>query len=175
MIIENEIISSVDYNEKTGQFFWKIKKERSKIGDMADWLGNCGYRFITIKDQDYKAHRIAYLLMRGRWPKNDIHHKDDNRSNNKWDNIEHLDRASHLKTRYLRKDNSSKVQGVSWNKNERKWRAYITVNKKQIHLGYYNNFNSAVKARYRAEITYNFDRFLSESSAKQYLIEMMDL
>lgn len=52
------------------------------------------------------------------------------------------------------KANTSGVTGVCWNKRNQKWHAQIGVNLKTIHLGYFNDFNDAVKARKEAEEKY---------------------
>ena len=53
-------------------------------------------------------------------------------------------------------NNTSGVCGVSWKKDKQRWKAYITLNGKQIHLGYFkeNEFELAVKARKEAELKY---------------------
>jgi hypothetical protein len=53
-------------------------------------------------------------------------------------------------------NNTSGVCGVSWKKDKQRWKAYITVNRKQIHLGYFkeDEFELAVKARKEAELKY---------------------
>lgn len=50
-------------------------------------------------------------------------------------------------------DNSieyKKSQGVSWNKRQQKWVAYITINKKRKSLGSFINKQDAIKARQEA-------------------------
>lgn len=49
-------------------------------------------------------------------------------------------------------DNQRK--GVSYRKDRGKWRAYITVNSKQITLGCFNTEEEAIQAREEAEIKY---------------------
>jgi hypothetical protein len=46
------------------------------------------------------------------------------------------------------------VTGVCWNKHRGKWRAYITVNQKQISLGSFTEKEDAMKARKNAELKY---------------------
>lgn len=48
----------------------------------------------------------------------------------------------------------SKFKGVSTHKNTTKWRAYITVNRKQIHLGYFEKEKDAAKAYNKAALFY---------------------
>ena len=50
--------------------------------------------------------------------------------------------------------NTSGRTGVYWFKRVNKWIAAIVVDKRQIHLGYFVNFEDAVKAREYAEIKY---------------------
>lgn len=51
----------------------------------------------------------------------------------------------------LRKDNKSTYKGVGWNKRAKKWRVRISINKEQIHLGYFLNLEEAFSARQKAE------------------------
>lgn len=51
-------------------------------------------------------------------------------------------------------NNTSGVTGVSKNANKKRWRAYITINKKRIHLGTFDLFEDAVNARKEAEEKY---------------------
>jgi hypothetical protein len=57
----------------------------------------------------------------------------------------------------LRTTNKSGHAGVTYVESRKKWSAYITVNKIQKNLGYFNTYEDAVKAREAAEIKYNFN------------------
>lgn len=52
------------------------------------------------------------------------------------------------------KNNKTGVVGVRYNKDRDKYTSYITVNKKRIYLGNFENFDDAVKARKDAEEKY---------------------
>ena len=67
----------------------------------------------------------------------------------------------------IAKNNSSGVTGVGWNKEQQKWTAKIGVNRKRIFLGYYANFDDAVKARKEAEEKY-FGEWSYDNSQKLY-------
>ena len=54
----------------------------------------------------------------------------------------------------IQKSNTSGVIGVSWDKDRSKWRAQIRVNTKKLHLGYFDDFDDAIRARKDAEIKY---------------------
>ena len=59
------------------------------------------------------------------------------------------------KNKRINSKNTSGYKGVSWNKADRKWKAYITVNYKQISLGSFSDINEAVEARLKAEDFHN--------------------
>lgn len=50
--------------------------------------------------------------------------------------------------------NKSGVKGVHWDKGKNRWEAQINIENKRIRLGYYKNFEDAVKARKEAEEKY---------------------
>jgi len=52
-------------------------------------------------------------------------------------------------------NNTSGRKGVGWDKSRNKWIASITYNKKQMHLGRFEEFEDAVKAREEAEEIYH--------------------
>lgn len=51
-------------------------------------------------------------------------------------------------------DESKTIPGVCWSNEHKKWRAYIGVNGRQKHLGYFDDINDAIKARKDAEDIY---------------------
>ena len=52
------------------------------------------------------------------------------------------------------KNNTSGVKGISWNAKKQKWRAYISLKRKQIYLGLFSTLEAAAKARALAEEEY---------------------
>jgi hypothetical protein len=87
-LTEEYVRSVLDYNPETGIFVWRVDKARSaKRGQRAGGISSRGYRYIRINGKKYLEHRLAYLVMVGDWPKNQIDHEDRIRSNNKWVNL----------------------------------------------------------------------------------------
>jgi len=81
-------------------------------------------------------------------PRNE--HKIDNRKSN----LEIVTRSQNMMNRSLAINNTSGVTGVRWHKFHNKWHATIKINQKPIHLGYFDNFDDAIKARKEAEKKY---------------------
>lgn len=51
-------------------------------------------------------------------------------------------------------DDSKDIPGVCWSNASNKWRAYINIDGKQKHLGYFDDIEDAIKARKEAESIY---------------------
>ena len=109
--------------------------------------------------------------MGGYIPENQVDHIDRNRLNNKWSNLREVSNRCNLQNCNLSKNNTSGVNGVYWNKKLNKWRSLITVNKKHKHLGFFEDFDDAVRARYNEEVNNPEWTCSIDSSALKYLQE----
>ena len=101
----------------------------------------------------YYAHRVAWALHHGVWPTDDIDHENGNRSDNR---ITKLRDATHQQNMQNKKVYRSSVSGchgvVPLRRRPGTWQAYITVNKKRRHIGYFTNLQDAIAARKDAEM-----------------------
>ena len=98
-------------------------------------------------------------------------HIDRNPLNNRKYNFRSASIQENNRNISIRKDNSSGVIGVGWNKTHNKWRARINVNKKEVCLGWFMNKDDAIVARLNAEIKY-FGEFAPQKHLfEQYGVE----
>jgi len=81
-------------------------------------------------------------------------HKTRNRLDCRKNNLHIVTRQENSINKGIQSNNTSGYVGVSWNKKRNKYRVYIKIDRKQIHLGYYQNFEDAVDARVLGEIKY---------------------
>jgi len=125
------------YDPKTGLFWRKIVYHKAEALKPAGWLSDKGYRFISVGGKDYLAHRLAWVIMKGRWPKNDIDHKNLNKDDNTWKNLRPATGTQNRRNVPIRRTNKSGYKGVF--KNGTKWRAQCAGK----HLGL---FFSAIMA-----------------------------
>jgi hypothetical protein len=72
-------------------------------------------------------------------------HIDHNGLNNQRGNLRICTQSENHMNSQRQANNTSGYKGVTWNKNEQKWKARIQKNRKEIHLGY---FDTAEKAAY---------------------------
>lgn len=70
------------------------------------------------------------------------------------ENCRWADNLTQARNQNKRKDNTSGVRGVYWNKQNKNWRVVISVNKKQVEIGSFKEKDKAVQARKEAELKY---------------------
>ena len=149
--------SILHYDPKTGIFTWRkrplehFKTQRACntwnsrfAGTVAGSPNGLGYLNISISKLHYKAHRIAWLLMTGRWPKDEIDHRDTDPSNNRWHNLREATSSQNKTNTRTPRNNTSGFKGVYWNKIVRKWWVYINKDCRRHSLGYFDDINEAV-------------------------------
>lgn len=158
----------LDYDPKTGVFIWK----QSGSGRRKTLVAGCkhnGYIRIKIDDNKYSAHRLAWLYTYGYLPEYRLDHKDRIRDHNWIDNLREASNQCNMRNCGNPKDNTSGVKGISLDKRDGKWQAYIIVNQKHCHLGCYKSFDEAVCARLAGEQAYNWESCDSSSPAYKYV------
>ena len=139
------------------QLVWKVSPSQSvPAGQVAGCLSNDGYRVIQLDRRSYKAHRIIWAYVHGKFPPAPLDHKNHIKDDNNPSNLRLASGAINSKNLPLSSNNTSGVTGVSWNKAAGKWKAQIHVNGKRIYLGYFTNKKEAIKARKKAEKKYGF-------------------
>jgi hypothetical protein len=155
----------LDYDSATGVFRWKIStSNRVRVGEIAGHLRRDGYHCISIDGTVYLAHLLAWLHHYGAWPKRIVDHKDTVRNHN-W--ILNLRLATHSQNNVNCANhghNTSGYRGVSFHKPIGKWQAYIGVNHRNVHLGFFDTPQEAWQARRAAEPKY-FGQFAPTTHA----------
>ena len=83
-----------------------------------------------------------------------IDHINHLRNDNRKSQLRLVNNSQNKMNTKIPKSNKSGVKGVIWHKRDNIWESHITINKIQIYLGRYDDFNEAVKARKQAEEKY---------------------
>lgn len=135
----------LDYDPATGVFVWKVaRSNRVKVGSRAGvFHKTSGGRYISIANEKFMAHRLAWFYVHGEWPASEVRPIDGNYDHCAISNLKEVSRQELAHARGKQVTNTSGFNGVSRAKNG-KWQAKITWNYKQISLG--ANFDSAKEA-----------------------------
>lgn len=142
----------LDYNPYTGIITWKLNRgKKVKAGSEAGTDNGIGYLAIKLDGKCYKAHRVAWFLKTGEWPKGVIDHINNNRSDNRWENLRVTSVQGNNFNKGIAKNNNSGATGVRFIQSNKKWRAYIRANKKSHHLGYFTTKEAAEEAYQKAK------------------------
>lgn len=80
------------------------------------------YYAFKCNNESIKVHLFAFYYMTGKWPTEFIDHIDENKLNNKWDNLQELSSSlNQIKSSTKRRSNTSGYIGVSFNTGNKKW------------------------------------------------------
>jgi len=146
MITQSRLKDVIGYNPVTGIFTWKITSGKAVKGKIAGSIHVCnGYYRISIKNKEYRAHRLAWLYMTGSMPTNEIDHINGIRSYNRFENLREATRSGNLQNQ--RKANSknisTKLLGAAFHKPSGTYFSRIQINGAVKFIG---AFETAQKA-----------------------------
>lgn len=136
------------YCPNCGVFTRKVATKKHPVGSVAGSLLNKhGYIYIRVAGKDYLAHRLAWLYMTGNWPTKLIDHIDRNPGNNRFSNLREV---SNQQNQF-----NTAARGYYWDKQNKKWRAYIKINGVSMYIGLYNTEADARAAYQAAKAVYH--------------------
>lgn len=139
----------LSYEPLTGEFTWikRFKTSHIIVGSVAGTINNFGYRHIQYKDKKYLAHRLAWYFSYGVMPNVHIDHINESKIDNRLCNLRLANNSQNQQNiSKLPSNNTSGYTGVSWHKNDKKWRAKIMINNASISLGNYDTPEEASEA-----------------------------
>lgn len=157
MVTQERLKQLLNYNAKTGDFYWLESRGTVKAGTKAGSLDRTsGYHRIRIDKRNYFSHRIAWIYSYGDIPSDmEIDHKDRNKLNNRLSNLRVVTASDNQKNVGLNKNNTSGLSGISFYRNSR-YRVTIGSNGVSHYLGTFLDYFEAVCARKAAENEYGF-------------------
>ena len=148
----------LDYSPTTGIFVWRVppKYKPYLLGKPAGKSDKDGYIVIGIDGNEYKAHRLAWFYMRGRWPSGQIDHRDTITHHNWFSNLRDVDNSGNQQNqRKAHKHNGTGLLGSSFDSRRGKFRSRIVINGRDTHLGYFPTAMDAHQAYVNAKRAYH--------------------
>jgi hypothetical protein len=138
----------LSYVPETGQFFHEVTGGGAQFGQLAGTQKQDGSWKINICGRLYYSHRLAWFYMHGKWPENDIDHKNLDRSDNRLDNLREATNSQNRANQRISKHNKTGVKGVFFRKEKGKF--HVQCNHK--YIGTLKTLEDAIAARIEAEI-----------------------
>lgn len=130
-LTHQRLTEALKYDPLTGLF--------TRDGKVAGSLNKDGYVQISLDRERHRAHRLAWFYVTGEWPVDQIDHRNGARADNRWDNLREATSIENLQNlRAARSDNAVGLLGVDFHKKAQRWRTQIRVNKKKVHIGYFD-------------------------------------
>lgn len=150
---KNEIFKDVQNYEGIYQIsnFGRVKSfkwGKEKILKLP--VNNRGYKNILLchngKQKNMKVHTLVAIAFLGFIPNgidSVIDHKNGNKTDNHFENLQIVSQRENIKKHHFDKKG---FVGYDWHEQTKKWRSRILINKKLIHLGLFEETKDALKA-----------------------------
>lgn len=163
------------YEPETGKLFWRErgpewfapKGTMSAEGISSNWNSRHAgreaftsptrvYRSGSVLGASVMAHRVAWAMVHGVWPKLQIDHINGNKWDNRLCNLREVTARENCRNKPSQKNTGPYGVGVRWVKGREKWQASIKANGRTHFLGHFKDGEDAVAARKMAEQKYGF-------------------
>ena len=143
-----------NYDADKGLLSYKRDFHRRAVNTSPCSVAANGYLVVTL-DKTYLAHRIIWLMQTGDFPEY-VDHINHIRDDNRWDNLRSITHQANNENKSVNKNSSTGFLGVSRIASTGRYRASLTRNHKQIHLGVFDTAEEAHKARQAANEVHGF-------------------
>ena len=154
----------IEYSPETGLFRWlhvSPSDRRKRRGWFAGNVDSRGYLQVWACGRLWLAHRLAWLLMTGALPAEQVDHIDGDRLNNVWANLRPATRTQNTQNKRRYSNNSTGFKGVTIEPRRLsgpRYVAQIKVNGASVYLGSYLSAEEA-HAAYVAAAKQHFGDF----------------
>ena len=146
MLSHARLLDLIDYDPATGAIV------RRANGRIARASHAAGYVQMMLDGTMYLGHRLAWFFVSGYWPKAVIDHVNGDRADNRIANLRETSIRLNVAHSKRRTNNTSGYKGVNMDRRRGKWVAKIMVNRKSLHLGYFDDPQRAHEAYMRAAL-----------------------
>ncbi|WP_447547032.1 HNH endonuclease, partial [Salmonella enterica] len=141
-----QVSSLFQYNKDNGLFFRNTGRGSYKREWTAGTRQTNGYMFFIIDGKKYLAHRLAFLLVHGRYPDGVIDHINGVRNDNRIENLRDVSQGQNTKNVKVSLARKMKFAGYHFDSSTGLWAAEAKVKRKRYHLGRFNSKEEAHQA-----------------------------
>lgn len=145
---QGKLMSFLTYDSEAGIFYRNITtSSNAKEGEICGNITYNGYVRISVDGKRYLAHSLAWLYIYGEMPKTQIDHINHNRKDNRISNLRVCTQAENTRNASIRKDNTSGISGIYFDKKRNVWKVQIKKDSEIGFYGRYKDIEDAIKVR----------------------------
>jgi hypothetical protein len=149
-VSDEELRSAFTYDPNTGEFYYtKNNRPNVNASGRAGRVAGRGYVYLSYRNRAYLAHRVAFLIVEGSWPRDQVDHINGDKTDNRWGNLRHALPSQNQCNRARRIVSKSGTRGV-YATAEGRWKAEVSFQRKVYRLGHYDSIEDAAAAYQRA-------------------------
>ena len=138
-----ELRAHLHYDPETGVF---VRLRDGKVAGGPWRIRGLTYRKIWVLGYQHLAHRLAWLYVHGKWPDNEIDHRNGDGTDNRLKNLRDATRGQNSTNSPAQKHSKTGLRDVHFHPKAGKYRAQICKNLKITHLGYFETAEEAHRA-----------------------------
>jgi hypothetical protein len=157
LISHQRAIELLEYNQESGKLFWKADRKGHLLkGKEAGSVNANGYIVIKVEQRHYPAHRLAWFIVHGIWPEQDVDHIDGKKTNNKLTNLRAVTRSVNLLNAVKEQGRSNTgIRNISFYKKKQKYYVRIQHEGKMLYSKTFSSLDAASKAAEKARSEHN--------------------
>lgn len=137
--MKRNILAELSYDPDSGEI-------RNAEGKLVGCVSTSGYRMIKFSGKGIPAHRVAWKLFHGEWPKDQIDHINGIKDDNRLCNLRESSQVENTRNRKLYKNNTTGFKGVLLQPDKVKFYAKVCKGGRNFYSYGHTSAKSAAKA-----------------------------
>lgn len=133
------------FEYRDGKLFRRVGVAGNPAGSEAGCVTHKGYREVGVNYAKYGVHHLIWV-MHGKPPVKMLDHIDGDPLNNRIENLRAVDSSRNQMNAKLRKDSTSGVKGVSWNKKYKRWIGQVWYKRRIYGAGSFKDKQECIDA-----------------------------
>jgi hypothetical protein len=132
------------YDPATGDLWWRFSGSGRYLDRPAGKITVGGYVKVILKRKEYFAHRVAWALQTGNWPKFHIDHINGVKNDNRFINLRDVPQTINMQNMHVA---YGEIPYIGVSRNGTGFRAQVCINGISKHIGTYRTPEEARDAR----------------------------
>lgn len=126
------------YSPETGELLWLVNRVKAKRGAQVGAVNGAGYLETRVDQYRTYAHRIAWALHYGSWPKQNIDHINGRRTDNRIANLRDVSQSGNMhNVNHAERSNASPL-GTGVSRKRDRFQAILQIDGRRRSVGVFD-------------------------------------